>query len=95
MQVLCAFRIEQCCKEGELMISGFDTALGEVTLVLFTTFAPSGAIALVLVAAVLLLPKLRIDDAGAHQHVHVHPPCGYHGGACRVGHASWEPGNAL
>ena len=59
MQVLCAFRIEQCCKEGELMISGFDTALGEVTLVLFTTLAPSGAIALVLVAAVLLLPKLE------------------------------------
>ncbi len=41
------------------MISGFDTALGEVTLVLFTTLAPSGAIALVLVAAVLLLPKLE------------------------------------
>ena len=38
------------------MISGFDTALGEVTLVLFTTLAPSGAIALVLVAAVLLFP---------------------------------------
>lgn len=37
------------------MISGFDTALSEVTLVLFTTLAPSGAIALVLVAAVLLL----------------------------------------
>ena len=36
------------------MISGFDTALGEVTLVLFTTLAPSGAVALVLVAAVLL-----------------------------------------
>lgn len=41
------------------MISGFDTALGEVTLVLFTTLAPSGAIALVLVAAVLLFPKLE------------------------------------
>lgn len=41
------------------MISGFDTALGEVTLVLFTTLAPSGAFALVLVAAVLLLPKLE------------------------------------
>ena len=59
MRVLCAFRIEQCCKEGELMISGFDTALGEVTLVLFTTLAPSGAIALVLVAAVLLFSKLE------------------------------------
>ena len=59
MQVLCAFRIEQCCKEGELMISGFDTALGEVTLVLFTTLAPSGAVALVLVAAVLLLSKFE------------------------------------
>lgn len=31
------------------MISGFDTALGEVTLVLFTTLALPGAIALVLV----------------------------------------------
>ena len=41
------------------MISGFDTALSEVTLVLFTTLAPSGAVALVLVAAVLLLPKLE------------------------------------
>lgn len=41
------------------MISGFDTALGEVTLVLFTTLAPSGAIALVLVAAVLLFSKLE------------------------------------
>ena len=41
------------------MISGFDTALSEVTLVLFTTFAPSGAVALVLVAAVLLFPKLE------------------------------------
>ena len=41
------------------MISGFDTALSEVTLVLFTTLAPSGAIALVLVAAVLLFPKLE------------------------------------
>lgn len=37
------------------MISGFDTALGEVTLVLFTTLAPSGAVALVLVAAAVLL----------------------------------------
>ena len=59
MRALCAFRVEQCCKEGELMISGFDTALSEVTLVLFTTFAPSGAVALVLVAAVLLFPKLE------------------------------------
>lgn len=42
------------------MISGFDTALGEVTLVLFTTLAPSGAIALVLVAAVLLFSKLEL-----------------------------------
>ena len=41
------------------MISGLDTALGEVTLVLFTTLAPSGAIALVLVAAVLLFSKLE------------------------------------
>ena len=41
------------------MISGFDTALSEVTLVLFTTLAPSGAVALVLVAAVLLFPKLE------------------------------------
>ena len=41
------------------MISGFDTALSEVTLVLFTTLAPSGAVALVLVAAVLLLSKFE------------------------------------
>ena len=41
------------------MISGFDTALSEVTLVLFTTFAPSGAVALVLVASVLLFSRLE------------------------------------
>ena len=41
------------------MISGFDTTLSEVTLVLFTTLAPSGAVALVLVAAVLLLSKFE------------------------------------
>ena len=40
------------------MISGFDTAFGEVTLVLFTTLAPSGAVALAIVAAVLLFAKL-------------------------------------
>ena len=29
------------------MISGFDTALGEITLVLFTTLAPSGVVAFI------------------------------------------------
>lgn len=43
------------------MISGFDTAFGEVTLVLFTTLAPSGAVALAIVAAVLLFAKLDGD----------------------------------
>lgn len=43
------------------MISGFDTAFGEVTLVLFTTLAPSGAVALAIVAAVLLFAKLGDD----------------------------------
>lgn len=42
------------------MISGFDTAFGEITLVAFTTLAPSGAVALMIVAGVLLLAKL--DD---------------------------------
>ena len=43
------------------MISGFDTAFSEVTLVLFTTLAPSGAVALAIMAGVLLLAKL--DEA--------------------------------
>ena len=40
------------------MISGFDMAFSEITLVTFTTLAPSGAVALVIVAGVLLLAKL-------------------------------------
>lgn len=36
------------------MGSGFDTALGEITLVLFTTLAPSGALAFVLMSAAAL-----------------------------------------
>lgn len=35
------------------MMSGFDTALGEITLVLFTTLAPSGVFAFMIVAALL------------------------------------------
>ena len=37
------------------MITGFDTALGEITLVLFTTLAPSGAVAFMLMAVARLL----------------------------------------
>ena len=40
------------------MISGFDMAFSEITLVTFTTLAPSGVVALVIVAGVLLLANL-------------------------------------
>lgn len=40
------------------MVSGLNTALGEVTLVLFTTLAPSGAVALMVMMGVLLFAKL-------------------------------------
>ena len=36
------------------MISGFDTALGEITLVLFTTLAPSGVVAFICMALPVL-----------------------------------------
>lgn len=45
-----------------LMGSGFDTALSELTLVLFTTLAPSGALAFVLVALYLVFAKIEEDD---------------------------------
>ncbi len=40
---------------------GFENALGEVTLVLFTTLAPSGAVAIMALACVLLFS--RMDEA--------------------------------
>ena len=40
------------------MISGFGMAFNEITLVTFTTLAPSGAVALMVVAGVLLFAKL-------------------------------------
>lgn len=43
------------------MGSGFDTALGEITLVLFTTLAPSGVLAFMIMAAVLV--RGGLDDA--------------------------------
>lgn len=46
------------------MVSGFDMAFGEITLVVFTTLAPSGAVALSIMAGVLLFAKLD-DDARA------------------------------
>ena len=39
------------------MVTGLDTALGEITLVLFTTLAPSGVVAFILMG----LPALRAD----------------------------------
>ena len=44
-----------------MMGSGFDTALGEITLVLFTTLAPSGVLAFMIMAGVLV--RGGIDDA--------------------------------
>lgn len=43
------------------MVSGFDMAFGEITLVVFTTLAPSGAVALAIMAGVLLFAKLDVD----------------------------------
>lgn len=43
------------------MINGFNTAAGEVTLVLFTTLAPAGAVAVAVMALVLLFAPL--DEA--------------------------------
>ena len=40
---------------------GFSQGLAQVTLALFTTLAPSGAVALAIVAAVLLFAKLGDD----------------------------------
>lgn len=37
-----------------MMATGFETALGEITLVLFTTLAPSGVLAFMIVSAVLV-----------------------------------------
>ena len=41
------------------MISGLETALGEITLVLFTTLAPSGTIAFIVMSLVLLFEPLE------------------------------------
>lgn len=46
------------------MSTGFDTALGEITLVLFTTLAPSGVVAFILMGMPALSPRL---DAGLRQ----------------------------
>lgn len=43
------------------MVSGWDTALGEITLVLFTTLAPSGVVAFVLMGLAVL--SRRTDEA--------------------------------
>lgn len=44
------------------MISGFDTALGEITLVLFTTLAPSGALAFLLMGLPVLSGAASSDE---------------------------------
>ena len=41
---------------------GLENALSEITLVLFTSLAPSGAVAIAIVAAVLAFA--RVDDGG-------------------------------
>ncbi|WP_080801944.1 dimethyl sulfoxide reductase anchor subunit family protein [Arabiibacter massiliensis] len=46
------------------MATGFDTALGEITLVLFTTLAPSGVVAFILMGLPALSPRL---DAAMRQ----------------------------
>ena len=45
------------------MITGFDTALGEITLVLFTTLAPSGAVALMLMGVPIVRGVLSTRSA--------------------------------
>ncbi len=39
------------------MISGFETALGEITLVLFTTLAPTGALAVLIMGLPIIVGK--------------------------------------
>ena len=92
MRVLCAFRIEQCCKEGgaDDFRVRYCVRRGDVGAVHHA--CPFGRHRPCSGCGGAVVFEARIDDAGAHQHVHVHPPCGYHGGACRVGHASWKPG---
>lgn len=43
------------------MTNGFDTAWGEVTLVLFTTLAPSGVFAIVLIALFLIFAPIEVE----------------------------------
>lgn len=50
------------------MISGIDTALGEITLVLFTTLAPSGVVAFICMALPVLMPG---TDAAMRQRLNV------------------------
>ena len=93
MRVLCAFCIEQCCEEGgadDFRIR-YRVKRGDVGAVHHAR--PLGCHRPCLwLRRCCCFSKLESSDAGAHQHVNVHPPCGHHGGACRVGHASWEPG---
>ncbi len=47
------------------MVSGFETALNEITLVLFTTMAPAGTFALMIMGAFALRRGLREDERAA------------------------------
>ena len=73
------------------MISGFDTALGEITLVLFTTLAPSGVVAFICMG----LPVLgRGASVALRQRLNVFlgvAPRGCHGGSRRLGHPPGQP----
>ena len=72
------------------MISGFDTALGEITLVLFTTLAPSGVVAFICMG----LPVLgRGASVALRQRLNVFLglPSWLHGGSRRLGHPPGQP----
>ena len=47
------------------MASGLGTALGEITLVLFTTMAPAGSFALMIMGAFALKGGLREEERAA------------------------------
>ena len=49
-------------------MTGFATALNEITLVLFTTLAPSGAVAYVIMGMAALRAQGDDDDGDEHRH---------------------------
>lgn len=56
-----------------LLGGGFDTASSELTLVLFTTLAPSGALAYAMVALYLLVAKIEDEARSAIEHMLILP----------------------